>query len=136
MPNQSFSVAKSSEAEKHISEGLKGLILLHILKFGPDNPWLMTRRLMGNSGWNPKVSEDDLERACAELEQMGLIKRFKGSLKRKPTSSIKPWMKVKQKNADARPKGIYYGLTKQGRAIARTISKDKSNRLILDKFWP
>jgi len=37
---------------------LEKKILVHILKYGPDNPWLMARRLLGISGWRPTYSED------------------------------------------------------------------------------
>ncbi|MEL9969554.1 MAG: hypothetical protein QXR57_02805 [Metallosphaera sp.] len=103
---------------------LQKLILAHIYKFGPDNPWYMSRRLMGNSGWAPKYDPDEVERACYELEQKKLLVRFQGSLKRSVTSSVKPWLKVKAKEMGTKPKGIYYDLTKEGRKIASQLAKD------------
>jgi hypothetical protein len=99
------------------------LILVHIYKFGPDSPWYMARRLMGTSGWAPKYNESDVERACQELEKVGLLTRYKGSLKRSVTSSIKPWLKVKARELDHKPSGVYYELTKEGRKMASTIYK-------------
>jgi len=30
---------------------LEKKILIHIYKYGPDTPWLMARRLLGEHGW-------------------------------------------------------------------------------------
>lgn len=102
---------------------LKKLVLVHIYKFGPDNPWYMSRRLMGASGWSPKYDEDEVEKACRELEEEGLLTRYKGSLKRSVTSSVKPWLKVKAKEMGSKPSGIYYDLTREGRKLASTLYK-------------
>ncbi len=99
-------------------------ILMHIYKFGPDNPWYMARRLMGESGWAPKYSEDEIDNTCRELEKMGYLIRFQGALKRSVTSSVKPWLKVKAKELDHKPKGIYYDLSKEGRRVASQLYKE------------
>ncbi|MDP8023251.1 MAG: hypothetical protein ACP5LF_02880 [Nitrososphaeria archaeon] len=98
---------------------LEKKILVHILKYGPDNAWLMARRLLGISGWRPSYSEDEIEAACLHLESLGLLQKYNGSLKWLPTSSIKPWIKFKQRNRDKKPKGIYFDLTKEGKKLAK-----------------
>lgn len=102
---------------------LQKKILIHIYRFGPDNPWYMARRLLGESGWSPKYSEEEIEAECKKLEDMGYLFRFQGALKRSVTSSIKPWLKVKAKEMDHKPKGIYYDLSKEGRKIASQLYK-------------
>jgi hypothetical protein len=62
--------------------------------------------------------------ACTRLEEAGLLTRFKGSLKRSVTSSIKPWLKVKAKEMDHKPSGVYYDLTKEGRKLAGQLYKE------------
>jgi hypothetical protein len=62
--------------------------------------------------------------ACARLEEAGLLTRFKGSLKRSVTSSIKPWLKVKAKEMGHKPSGVYYDLTKEGRKLAGQLYKE------------
>lgn len=101
------------------------MILVHIYKYGPDTPWYMARRLMGESGWAPKYDQDQIENACAHLEREGLLTRFTGSLKRSATSSIKPWLKVKAREMDHKPKGVYYDLTKEGKRLASSMYKEK-----------
>lgn len=59
------------------------MILIHIYKYGPDSPWYMARKLLGNSGWAPKYNEDEIEKACEEMVNMGLLTVFKGQLKEK-----------------------------------------------------
>ncbi|QKQ99660.1 hypothetical protein GWK48_03970 [Metallosphaera tengchongensis] len=103
---------------------LMKLILAHIYKYGPDNPWYMARRLMGVSGWAPKYDVDEIEAACKRLEEIGYLVRFQGSLKRSVTSSVKPWLKVKAKEMGTKPKGIYYDLTKEGRKVASQLYKE------------
>lgn len=103
---------------------LQKLILAHIYKFGPDNPWYMARRLMGESGWAPKYDPDLLEKECIELEKLGYLVRFQGSLKRSVTSSVKPWLKVKAKEMGTKPKGIYYDLSREGRRVASQLYKE------------
>jgi len=44
-------------------------------------------------------------------------------LKEVRTSSIKPWLKVKARELDHKPSGVYYELTKEGRKMASTIYK-------------
>jgi DNA-binding MarR family transcriptional regulator len=116
-----------SEPNRELSE-LEKMILVHIYKYGPDSPWLLARRLMGTSGWVPKYDEDEMERACRRLEEMGLLERYTGSLKWLPTSSIKPWLKFKQRNRDVKPHGVYYQLTKEGRRLAKTLKKEYESR--------
>ncbi|MGC8582767.1 MAG: hypothetical protein ACP5KY_01375 [Thermoproteus sp.] len=114
-----------AEAER-IAEGLGELerkILAHIYAYGPDTPWLMARRLLGAAGWAPVVPEDEVEAACRRLEELGLLERYRGSLKGRVTSSIKPWLKVKQRNPERKGSGIYYSLTKKGRWVAGYIYK-------------
>jgi hypothetical protein len=103
---------------------LEKKILIHIYKYGPDTPWLMARRLLGEHGWAPKYDEGEIEMACTRLEEAGLLTRFKGSLKRSVTSSIKPWLKVKAKEMDHKPSGVYYDLTKEGRKLAGQLYKE------------
>ncbi|EWG08106.1 MAG: hypothetical protein ASUL_00590 [Candidatus Aramenus sulfurataquae] len=99
-------------------------ILVHIYKYGPDNPWYMARRLLGESGWAPKYNEDEIDLACRELEKMGYLTRFQGALKKSVTSSVKPWLKVKAKEMGHKPKGIYFDLTKEGRRAASQLYKE------------
>ncbi|MEM0068784.1 MAG: hypothetical protein QW232_02190 [Saccharolobus sp.] len=99
-------------------------VLIHIYKYGPDNPWYMARRLLGESGWGEKYSQEDIENACKKLEELGYLIRFNGNLKRSVTSSVKPWLKVKAKELDHKPKGIYYDLSKKGKKLASTLYKE------------
>jgi len=99
-------------------------ILIHIYKYGPDNSWYMARRLLGESGYTPKFDEDEIEINCKKLKEMGLLTVYNGSLKRSVTSSVKPWLKVKAKETGAKPKGVYYDLTKKGRKIASQLYKE------------
>ncbi|MGC8569747.1 MAG: hypothetical protein ACP5L1_00275 [Caldivirga sp.] len=108
---------------------LERMILAHIYKYGPDTPWLLARRLLGAAGWSPIVPEDEVERACKHLVQINLLQEFKGSLKGKVTSSVKPWLKVKQHNPERRGRGVYYDLTKEGRRIAGYIWKNDIRNL-------
>ncbi len=101
-------------------------ILAHIYKYGPDTPWLMARRLLGRAGWDPPlVPPEEVEAACARLEAAGLLARFRGgNLKGRVTSSVKPWLKVKQKNPEHKGRGgVYYELTREGRRVAGEIYK-------------
>ncbi|MBP1449597.1 MAG: DUF2250 domain-containing protein [Thermoproteus sp.] len=102
---------------------LEKKILAHIYAYGPDTPWLMARRLLGASGWRPVVPEEEVEAACRRLEEMGLLGRYLGNLKGRVTSSIKPWLKVKQRNPERRDSGVYYDLTKDGRRAAGELYK-------------
>jgi len=114
-----------AEIEK-TAEGLTDLerkILAHIYAYGPDTPWLMARRLLGAAGWTPVAPEGEVEGACRRLEEMGLLERYRGSLKGLVTSSIKPWLKVKRRNPDRKGSGIYYDLTKRGRWVAGYLYK-------------
>ncbi|ADB87339.1 conserved hypothetical protein [Saccharolobus islandicus L.D.8.5] len=99
-------------------------ILIHIYKYGPDNPWYMARRLLGESGWVAKYDENRVEEVCKKLEEMGYLIRFQGSLKKSVTSSIKPWLKVKARELNHKPKGIYYDLSKEGKKIASLLYKE------------
>lgn len=112
-----------SEGNAQLTE-LEKKILVHILVFGPDNAWLMARRLLGRAGWAPAYDEKEIEEACLRLEELGLLERYNGSLKWLPTSSVKPWIKFKQRNKDAKPKGIYFQLTKEGKKIAKELKKE------------
>lgn len=99
-------------------------ILAHIYHYGPDTPWLLARRLLGASGWRPVVPEDEVERAVNHLVGLGLLQEFRGSLKGRVTSSVKPWLKVKQHNPERRGRGVYYDLTKMGRRVASVAWKN------------
>ncbi|MFP3279752.1 MAG: hypothetical protein RXO76_01700 [Vulcanisaeta sp.] len=108
---------------KQLNE-LEMKILAHIYHYGPDTPWLLARRLLGAAGWRPIVPEDEVERAVQHLVQLGLLQEFRGSLKGRVTSSVKPWLKVKQRNPERRGRGIYYDLTKIGRKVASEVWKN------------
>lgn len=110
------------QTEKKLDE-LEIAIITHIYKFGPDTPWLMARRMLGSSGWAPKLDEDKIAEKCRELEGAGILSRYNGNLKWRPTSSIKPWLKFKVRNRDLKPRGIYFDLTKKGRRVAAEIKK-------------
>ncbi|MGC8557843.1 MAG: hypothetical protein ACP5NC_02470 [Nitrososphaeria archaeon] len=110
------------EQEGELDE-LDETIIVHIYRFGPDTPWLMARRMLGNSGWKPKIDEDQIIDKCRRMESMGLLERYNGNLKWRPTSSIKPWLKFKVRNRDLKPRGIYFDLTKRGRRVAVEIKK-------------
>ncbi len=99
-------------------------VLAHIYHYGPDTPWLLARRLLGAAGWRPIVPEDEVEKAVQHLVQLGLLQEFHGSLKGRVTSSVKPWLKVKQRNPERRGKGIYYDLTKIGNKVASEVWKN------------
>ncbi|MFP3310023.1 MAG: hypothetical protein RXO27_04425 [Acidilobus sp.] len=114
---------EGNDGEEPSLTELEKLILTHIYKYGPDSPWYMARRLMGASGWAPKYSEDEIERACSDLEARGYLTRFRGQLKREVTSSVKPWLKFKSREMGHKPSGIYYDLTKAGRRLASDIYK-------------
>lgn len=103
---------------------LEKKILAHLYAFGPDTPSLIAHRLLGSAGWRPVVPVEEVERACAHLEELGLIERYKGSLKGKVTSSIKPWLKVKQRNPERKGPGIYYYLTKRGKQLGGYLYKE------------
>ena len=104
---------------------LEKKILAHIYHYGPDTPWLISRRLLGAAGWRPIVPEDEVERAIQHLVNLGLLEEFKGSLKGRVTSSVKPWLKVKQRNPERRGRGVYYDLTKIGRRVAGYVWKNE-----------
>ncbi len=110
------------ENENELDE-LEASIVIHIYKFGPDTPWLMARRMLGNSGWAPRLNEDQIATKCKEMENIGILARYNGNLKWRPTSSIKPWLKFKVRNRDLKPHGIYFDLTKKGRRIAANIKR-------------
>ncbi|MFP3165689.1 MAG: DUF2250 domain-containing protein [Nitrososphaeria archaeon] len=116
-------ISKAGDKDSLSLNDLEKKILVHILKYGPDNSWLMSRRLLGISGWRPTYSEDEIEKACMHLENLGLLQKYNGSLKWLPTSSIKPWLKFKQRNRDKKPKGIYYDLTKEGKKVAKRLKE-------------
>jgi len=99
-------------------------ILIHIFKYGPDSPKYMVYRLLGESGWEKKYDIDELKIACEKLENKGLIEIYKGSLKNLKTSSIKPWIKIKVKNRENKPPGIFYDLTKEGKKVASRLYKE------------
>lgn len=114
----------NNDLDKEIKNELDELeqaIVMHIYRFGPDTPWLMARRLLGNSGWAPKLDEDQIADRCRRMEKIGILARFDGNLKWRPTSSIKPWLKFKVRNRDLKPRGIYYDLTKKGKKVAVEI---------------
>ncbi|WP_010901207.1 hypothetical protein [Thermoplasma acidophilum] len=99
-------------------------ILIHIYKYGPDSPKYMSHRLLGASGWAPKYDQEELKRACKKMESMRLLTIFNGPLKRSPTSSVKPWIKIKAREINYKPAGIYYDLTKEGRRMASQLYKE------------
>ncbi|BCU67733.1 hypothetical protein HS7_11700 [Sulfolobales archaeon HS-7] len=98
-------------------------ILIHIYKYGPDSPWYMARRLNGKSGYSPVYDEEAIEKVCKQLVDLGYLEVFRGQLKRSPTSSVKPWLKVKARMMDGKPKGVYYQLTKEGKKVASKLYK-------------
>lgn len=108
---------------------LEKKILAHLYKYGPDTPWLLARRLLGAAGWKPIIPENEVEDAVRHLVQLGLVEEYKGSLKGMVTSSVKPWLKVKQRNPERRGRGVYYYLTKQGKRVAGNIWKNEVRRL-------
>lgn len=112
-----------NEIIKQLSD-LELKILAHIYHYGPDTPWLLARRLLGAAGWRPIVPEDEVEKAVNHLVSLGLLQEFKGTLKGRVTSSVKPWLKVKQHNPERRGRGIYYDLTKIGRKVASIAWKE------------
>ncbi|WP_069808332.1 hypothetical protein [Vulcanisaeta thermophila] len=99
-------------------------ILARIYHYGPDTPWLLARRPLSATGWRSIVPEDEVERAVNHLVSLGLLQEFRGSLKGRVTSSVKPWLKVKQRNPERRGRGIYYDLTKLGRKVASVAWKE------------
>ncbi|WP_373279920.1 hypothetical protein [Metallosphaera hakonensis] len=88
----------------------------------------MARRLMGSSGWAPKYDPDLIEAECHNLESLGYLVRFQGSLKKSVTSSVKPWLKVKAREMGTKPKGIYYDLSREGKKVASQIYKELKRR--------
>jgi hypothetical protein len=117
-------IGKTSKIEEEGKlDELEEAIVVHIYRFGPDTPWLMPRRMLGNSGWKPKIDEDQIIDRCRRMESMGLLERYDGNLKWRATSSIKPWLKFKVRNRDLKPRGIYFDLTKKGRRVAVKIKK-------------
>ncbi|MGC9210404.1 MAG: hypothetical protein ACP5FT_03985 [Acidilobus sp.] len=109
----------------HVTLGeLEKVILVHIYKYGPDSPWMIARRALGLSGPSPKYDESQVEEACHRLIEAGLLRHYRGPLKGLPTSSIKPWLKVKAKRADRPVKGLYCELTKEGRKLASELYKE------------
>ncbi|KAA8921987.1 hypothetical protein [Thermoplasma sp.] len=99
-------------------------ILMHIYNYGPDSPKYMAHRLLGASGWAPTYDQNKLKEACKKMESMKLLTVFNGPLKRSPTSSVKPWIKIKAREVNYKPAGIYYDLTKEGKRIASQIYKE------------
>lgn len=101
------------------------MILVHIYKYGPDSPKYMAFRLLGSSGYVPAYDKDEIRAECKKLEKSGIIQVFRGQLKRSPTSSIKPWIKIKSKEANHQPAGIYYSLTVKGKKVAAEIYRNR-----------
>ncbi|BAB60122.1 TVG1001389 [Thermoplasma volcanium GSS1] len=100
-------------------------ILVHIYRYGPDSPKYMAHRLLGASGWAPTYDEKEIKEKCKKMESLRLIRVFQGPLKRSPTSSVKPWIKIKAREINYKPAGIYYELTKDGKRIAGKLFKEK-----------
>jgi len=104
-------------------DSLSKKILLHFLIFGPDTPKLMGKRLLGKrTNIDPLI----IRETCIKLCEMGLVGRRDGKTlpKRTPTSSLKPWIKVKAKAKETTKHGQYFELTKSGKKVARTIRKE------------
>ncbi len=98
-------------------------ILIHIYKFGPDSPWLIVRRALGTWGVRAGLDELAVEQACRRLIDLGLLSPYRGDLRGLPTSSVKPWLKVKSKRPDAKVRGLYCDLTRKGRRVASELYK-------------
>jgi len=82
-------IGKTSKIEEEGKlDELEEAIVVHIYRFGPDTPWLMARRMLGNSGWKPKIDEDQIIDRCRRMESMGLLERYDGNLKWRATSSV------------------------------------------------
>ncbi len=99
------------------------VVLVHIYRYGPDSPWLIARRALGSLGGQPKLDELTVEEACRKLIKEGLLRPYRGDLRGLPTSSVKPWLKVKAKRPDARVRGLYCELTKRGKKVASELYK-------------
>ncbi|MGC9071353.1 MAG: hypothetical protein ACP5HK_01450 [Acidilobus sp.] len=104
--------------------GLEKIILVHIYRYGPDSPWMIARRALGLWGPIPKLDELAVDEACQRLINRGLLRPYKGPLKGLPTSSVKPWLKVKVKRADRPVRGLYCELTKEGKRLASELYKE------------
>ncbi|MGC8608763.1 MAG: MarR family transcriptional regulator [Thermoplasmata archaeon] len=101
------------------------MILVHIYRFGADSPKYMAFRLLGSSGYVASYDRETLKKVCKDLETKGMLEVYRGNLKRSPTSSIKPWIKIKAREMNHQPAGIYYCLTKNGKRIAHEIYQKK-----------
>jgi len=104
-------------------DDLSKRVLLHLLIFGPDTPKLMGKRLLGE---RTNIDPSDIKEVCIKLQEMGLVKRKEGKTlpKRTPTSSIKPWIKIKAKSKETAKHGQYFELTKEGKKVAKAIRKE------------
>ena len=108
-------------SEEDLNE-IERIVLIHIYRYGPDSPWLIARRALGGIvGAN--LDDMAVEQACRRLMELGLLAPFRGDLRGLPTSSVKPWLKVKSKRPDAKVRGLYCQLTKKGKALASRLYK-------------
>ena len=108
-------------SEEDLSE-VERIVLIHIYKYGPDSPWLIARRALGGLV-GTKLDETAVEQACRRLIDLGLLTLYRGDLRGLPTSSVKPWLKVKSKRPDAKVRGLYCQLTKKGKGLASRLYK-------------
>ncbi|MBO8181717.1 MAG: DUF2250 domain-containing protein [Archaeoglobus sp.] len=109
-----------NDSNNDVTDDLLKRILLHLLIFGPDTPKLMRKRLLGE---RTNIGPPDIKEACIKLREMGLVKRRDGKTlpKHTPTSSIKPWIKIKARSKETAKHGQYFELTKEGKKIAKEI---------------
>ncbi len=97
---------ESNNDSNNITDDLLKRVLLHLLIFGPDTPKLMGKRLLGE---RTNIDPPDIKEACIKLREMGLVKRRDGETlpEHTPTSSIKPWIKIKAKSKETAKHGQY-----------------------------
>lgn len=98
------------------------MIILHLDRYGPDCRWMLARRLLGASGYRARFDESEVDRACEDLIRKGLVEVRSIAVKRGPTSSIKPWLKNRAREGNAkRPRCV---LTEKGRRAAALLRRE------------
>lgn len=113
----------NNDSHSDVTDDLLRRVLLHLLIFGPDTPKLMGKRLLGE---RTNIDPPAIKEACIKLREMGLVRRRDGRTlpKHTPTSSIKPWIKIKAKSKETAKHGQYFVLTKKGKKIAKEIKNN------------